>query len=73
MRPIARAVVVRHYSQLPQQSDARFSLEDIRREMRDVVFDAIDHTQSVLIPASIMLAGGLILGFAQRSVKTHAP
>ena len=73
MRPIARAVVANHYDRLPHTADVRFSLEDVQREMRDVTFDAVDHMQSVLIPASMMLIGGFLLWFARPSVKSHAP
>jgi hypothetical protein len=73
MRPIARAVVANHYDHLSHAADARFSVADVQREMADVAFDSVDHIRFIFIASCIMLAGGLFLAFAGRSVKTHAP
>jgi hypothetical protein len=74
MRPIARAVIANHYDRLPRRADdAQYSRDEVILQRREVAFDAVDHIQSVFIPACAMLAGGLMFGFAKRSVKTHAP
>jgi hypothetical protein len=67
MRPIARTVVATHSEHLPRTGRTWLSPDDVKHEMHDVVFDAIDHIPSVLIPAGMMLVGGPILGFARRS------
>jgi|HubBroStandDraft_4_1064222.scaffolds.fasta_scaffold426430_1 hypothetical protein len=74
MRPIARAVIANHYDRLPRRADdAQYSRDEVVLQMREVTFDAVDHIQSVFIPACIMLTGGFLLGFAKHPVKTHTP
>jgi len=70
MRPIARAIVASHSNRLPRTGRTWFTPDDTTREMGEVVSDALDHVPSILIPAGMMLAGGVILGFARRSSPT---
>jgi hypothetical protein len=69
MRPIARAIIANHSDRLPRTGRTWFTPDDAAREMRDVVFDALDHIPSVLIPACMMLAGGAMLGYAKPRAK----
>ncbi len=69
MRPIARAIVANHSERLPRTGRTWLTPDDATREMQDGVSDALDHIPSILIPAGMMLAGGLILGFAKQRVQ----
>ena len=73
MRPVARAVIANHYDHLPRLADDRFSPQDVQREMRETALDTVDHIQFVFVASCMMFTGGLLLSFAERGVKTHAP
>ena len=68
MRPIAHAIVANHSERLPRTGRTWFTPDDATREMQNVAFDTLDHIPSILVPAGMMLVGGLILGF-KRGVK----
>jgi hypothetical protein len=70
MRPIGRDVFYRKVSQLP---DRPYSRDELTAKAREVMLETLDRIPSIVIPATCMLAGGLLLGFATRSVKNHAP
>jgi hypothetical protein len=56
---IPRAVTVAYYDKIPKQQS--YSLEDVQKGVRDVVFDFAQHSPSFYIGALLMLGGGIIL------------
>ena len=43
MRHIARNAVIHHQDRLPKAPDARLTVEEVERELRETAIDAVDH------------------------------
>jgi hypothetical protein len=73
MNRIASNAVIHHYNRLPSSEDARISVMDAERELRETAFETVDHIPFIFGASCTMLTGGLLLAFGKRRVNAHAP
>ena len=64
--PIARAVTLKAYGDIPIPPQPYFKKEDVQKAIRDSVYDFDKHVPSFYIGALLMLGGGVVLDIAGR-------
>ena len=69
IRPLARAIVVRHYEQLAGKET--FTSEQVRQSIRTSTFELVDAIPWILPAAGLMLVGGILLDRAYRGQKVY--
>ena len=65
--PVSREVVLRHYDDLPKQ--ASFTREQTEKAIRDVALDLYHRSPRIVLPALVMLWGGILLDVSRRGKK----
>jgi hypothetical protein len=64
--PIARAVTLKAYDQIPIPPQPYYKKEDVQKAIRDSVYDFASHAPSFYIGGLLMLGGGIVLDVAAR-------
>jgi len=69
IRPLARAIVIRHFEQLAGKET--FTSEQVRQNIRTSTFELVDAIPWVLPAAGLMLVGGILLDRAHRGQRVY--
>jgi hypothetical protein len=69
IRPLARAIVVRHYEQLAGKES--FTSEHVWQNIRTSTFELVDAIPWILPAAGLMLVGGILLDRANRGQRVY--
>ena len=69
IRPLARAIVVRHYELLAGKET--FTSEQVRQNIRTSTFELVDAIPWILPAAALMLVGGILLDGANRGQRVY--